>query len=340
MKKVLLYITLISMLLSSTLRAEIPQLSIPLKCRIGHECWITRHYDLDPTSHMKDYTGGDFTQDEHHGVDIALQDQKSMNDGKDVIAAASGIVIAVREGEPDINVQTRGLSSVKNKECGNGIVIAVNQQHVTSPDKSEWCIQYCHLKHSSIKVRVGQKVTTGQELAQVGQSGLSEYPHLHFLALNYGKPIDVFSGKSQDGTGPGKSLWLPEVVAQMPYQPGVIQNMGIAAHSLPMDKMMEAVRNGQFRSTDLSSQDAVIGWCDLFGADVGDTLEIECLDPEGKSVFNQTQKFEKHQARFFFLYGKKAPAQGWEKGNWTLHIRYESSKLGTSHGRSLSFTVR
>ena len=46
---------------------------------------------------------------------------------------------------------------------------------------------YDHLEHDSLKVRVGQQVRAGQEIARVGMTGYTYTPHLHFQVF-------VFSG--------------------------------------------------------------------------------------------------------------------------------------------------
>jgi murein DD-endopeptidase MepM/ murein hydrolase activator NlpD len=40
--------------------------------------------------------------------------------------------------------------------------------------------RYDHLKYRSAKVRVGQHVDAGQEIAKVGMTGYTYVPHLHF----------------------------------------------------------------------------------------------------------------------------------------------------------------
>lgn len=50
-------------------------------------------------------------------------------------------------------------------------------------DKGERFI-YCHLKDNSIKVRIGQKVYKGQELAVMGNTGNASGVHLHFQINN------------------------------------------------------------------------------------------------------------------------------------------------------------
>ena len=42
---------------------------------------------------------------------------------------------------------------------------------------------YQHLKNSSVSVQVGQKVKQGECFAQVGNTGISTGPHLHFALL-------------------------------------------------------------------------------------------------------------------------------------------------------------
>ena len=40
--------------------------------------------------------------------------------------------------------------------------------------------RYDHLEYGSAKVRVGQQVRAGQEIAKVGMTGYTYIPHLHF----------------------------------------------------------------------------------------------------------------------------------------------------------------
>ena len=49
---------------------------------------------------------------------------------------------------------------------------------------------YQHIKKDSIKVKVGQTVTKGQVIAQVGNSGIGSGAHLHFEMQINGTPQD------------------------------------------------------------------------------------------------------------------------------------------------------
>ena len=58
-----------------------------------------------------------------------------------------------------------------------------------------------HLKKDSIKVSIGDKVNSGESIAQVGNSGNSTEPHIHFQIMD---DSDLMNAKSlkirfQDG---------------------------------------------------------------------------------------------------------------------------------------------
>ncbi|MFH8617842.1 M23 family metallopeptidase [Streptomyces sp. NPDC017979] len=52
---------------------------------------------------------------------------------------------------------------------------------------------YAHLKRGSLRVRAGDRVTAGQQLAECGNSGNSSEPHLHFQ-LMAGPDVDTARG--------------------------------------------------------------------------------------------------------------------------------------------------
>ena len=60
---------------------------------------------------------------------------------------------------------------------------------------------YAHLKENGVYVRVGQKVSLGQQIGVSGNTGYSSGPHLHFcLQINNGMrlvsiPFRMLSGR-------------------------------------------------------------------------------------------------------------------------------------------------
>ena len=53
--------------------------------------------------------------------------------------------------------------------------------------------RYDHLEYHSAKVRVGQQVQTGQQIAKVGMTGYTYIPHLHFQVFVF-TGHDIWSG--------------------------------------------------------------------------------------------------------------------------------------------------
>jgi hypothetical protein len=88
--------------------------------------------------------------------------------GQPVVAPANGVVM-VSVDEYDDNPLLKPSQS--NPAYGNGVVLDHGDGEFS---------MLAHLKHGSIKVKVGDKVKAGQELGQCGNSGNSPFPHLHY----------------------------------------------------------------------------------------------------------------------------------------------------------------
>src|SRR5262245_57677893 len=79
-------------------------LALPLDCKFGETCFIQQYFDHDPSSGVRDYRGGSMSYDGHNGVDLRVPSLAAQQRGVSVIAAAPGIVKAVRHGIADVNV--------------------------------------------------------------------------------------------------------------------------------------------------------------------------------------------------------------------------------------------
>jgi hypothetical protein len=92
--------------------------------------------------------------------------------GQPVYAAGAGRVVAARDGEPDDRrVDRAALAERATAVGGNYVVI----DHLNG--EYSW---FGHLKQGSVKVRPGQLVKQGEVIGQVGASGDSLFPHLHY----------------------------------------------------------------------------------------------------------------------------------------------------------------
>jgi murein DD-endopeptidase MepM/ murein hydrolase activator NlpD len=144
-----------------------------------YQDWVLGNYvDVDPTSGHADYTEGPFTYNGHDALDIGLPNFAAMDAGVDVYAAAAGTVIEINDGEFD-------RYSFENPNPGNiGNFIKID--HGNNIETYYW-----HLKKNSVNVGVGDTVTQGQAIGQVGSSGNSSGAHLHFAVYENGSPVST-----------------------------------------------------------------------------------------------------------------------------------------------------
>ena len=210
-------------------------LALPVKCQLGVSCFVQNYVDHDPTGQVRDFMCSGRTYDGHDGTDIRIPDLQIQQGNVDVLAAAPGRVVAIRDGVDDVSIRVTGKAAVAGKECGNGIVI----EH-----EGDWRTQYCHLARGSVRVKVGDHVVTGQSIGLVGLSGATEFPHLHFTLRHRGQIVDPFAhGAPAGACGGGQSLWAGAIKEQTRYRAREILNFGFS--SLP--PTMELVESGDLR---------------------------------------------------------------------------------------------
>ncbi len=149
-------------------------------------------------SRISDPFCGKLTYDGHRGTDFALHPYEKrwevLESGKTVVAAAEGEVIYAVDGYFD-RCETRNCGNVS---FGNHVII----RH---PDNSHTF--YGHLKKFSVSVKTGDLVTCGQKIGDVGSSGYSSGPHLHFeiRKSRFGSGLDPFHAQCS-----GKTLWVDQ----------------------------------------------------------------------------------------------------------------------------------
>ena len=100
--------------------------------------------------------------------------------GADIHAVADGPVVGVIDGLPE---QVAGQSPTGlplEQYGGNHIVQDIGDGNFAF---------YAHLKTGSVKVKVGDQLTTGQVVAALGNTGNSDAPHLHFHVMSTPDPL-------------------------------------------------------------------------------------------------------------------------------------------------------
>lgn len=278
-------------------KVETPQFIFPVGCSYGHDCWAVNYVDVNPSADVReDFMCNRKTYEGHKGSDFALPSMQQMQKGVDVLAAAAGRVLRVRDSENDVLKSKEELKSLEKaqKECGNGVLIDHGDGLQTI---------YCHLKQDSIIVKPKQKVKAGQKLAQVGQSGLAEFPHLHFGVIWEGGIVDPYTGVlNTKGCGKNKkSLW--HLGLPIKYDPVAIFNGGFDANVPDFD----AMHRGGYQSPPMVSLSsaAFIFWAGFYNVEKGDQVTLVVIDPDGKVFTNSQQTVPKIMTRQYYYTGRK-----------------------------------
>jgi murein DD-endopeptidase MepM/ murein hydrolase activator NlpD len=94
-------------------------------------------------------------------------------EGTLVYAASDGVVVFVKDDSG------KGGLDKEFEDDGNYIEVLHKHDEIS---------EYEHLRQHSAKVRVGDRVTAGDILAEVGNTGWSECPHLHFMVYPKDSP--------------------------------------------------------------------------------------------------------------------------------------------------------
>jgi len=102
--------------------------------------------------------------------------------GAEAHAIADGVVVEVKDGIPENmpGANSRAVPITLETVAGN---------HVNLDLGGGVYVMYAHLQPGSIRVKLGDKVTAGQVIGLVGNTGNSSEPHLHFQLMNRNSPL-------------------------------------------------------------------------------------------------------------------------------------------------------
>ena len=95
--------------------------------------------------------------------------------GGTVVAPLSGLVVAAVDGVPDQRPPRTRL----DRPYGNHVWVA----------RGDTAVVLAHLARGSVAVRVGERVSVGQPVGRVGNTGSTSEPHLHLHAIAAGEPV-------------------------------------------------------------------------------------------------------------------------------------------------------
>jgi Peptidase family M23 len=141
--------------------------------------WPSSYVDHDGY----DWNCGTNTYSGHGGSDYAVDSWTGMDAGRDIVAAADGTVSATNDGEDD---------ECTTADCPGGSGYGNYVKLLHADGKSTI---YAHMKTWTVAVGTGAAVACGQKLGEVGSSGYSTGPHLHFEVREAsGSSSDPFDG--------------------------------------------------------------------------------------------------------------------------------------------------
>ncbi len=283
-----------------------PRFDLPVACPADAGCIVRNFVDEDPGPDAKDWHCGRLTYDGHKGTDIRVPDGAATAKGIQVLAAAPGTVLRLRDGMDDVSIRVTGADAVKDREAGNSLII----------DHGDgWETQYGHLRKDSIIVKPGQAVTAGQPIALMGLSGNTEFIHTHFEVRHDGKPVDPYSGADM-GTGCGAAgtpLWTERALATLAYREDAPFDAGFA--DARPDEW--AARAGAYAGLGLTvDSPALVFWIDVLGHRAGDRQSMRLIGPDGAVLADTADTVNEAHVQWFQFVGKKRPPDGWPAGRY------------------------
>jgi len=298
--------------------AQALELSLPIACELGKDCFVQNYVDLDPGETVRTADCGQASYDGHKGTDIRV-----LNTEVDapVLAAAPGQVRALRNDMPDRLVRTQeDRQAVRDKECGNGVVISHGDG---------WETQYCHLRQGSVSVSVGDVVERGQTLGQVGYSGFAAFAHVHLAVRKDGETVDPFLGTAENTSERFAACATTSAGAPIG---------GAGLWQLPPDQLLQdaggALVETGFSGNPVQSLDletgrvtppsrtapALVFFARLINLKKGDRIAFEVDGPDGPLAASEGKPLDRNKAQWVAYAGKKTPAGGWPSGDYTGEV--------------------
>jgi len=271
------------------------KLVFPLVCALNSDCFFANYIDHHTGPGLQDYQCGRITYDGHRGTDITLPNFRLMDRGVYVLAAADGVVIEAQDGRFDRN---------KGRNPGGF------GNYITIEHEGGVRTIYAHLKKGSLKVRVGQGVSQGEEIAEVGSSGNSTDAHLHFEVQDHaGRIIEPFRGPCGSPT----SLWEEQPAYEDEFQ---VLDYGMTNFEPTINQLKERPAT----QADFTTEDPLfLFWVQVKSVKPGDVARVEFYKPNGQ-LFRRSEFRHNRYYRYswWYWFWLREAWAGMPKGRWTV----------------------
>jgi hypothetical protein len=317
-------VTALLVLLSSPAGAI--ELSSPVACEMGTECFVQQYVDHDAGPGVRDYACGGQSYNDHDGTDIRLRSTADVERGVGVVAAATGAVVSTRDGMPDQLVRSPAdRLKIANRECGNGVLI---------DHGNDWQTQYCHLRRGSIVVKRGDRVEVGQKLGEIGYSGDAAFPHVHLTVRKDGKAVDPFQPDPTAACGqPKQSLWSSTAHKAFTYREGEILAFAFSAEPV----QLEQLETGKVQSAAPTlASPALVAYVWAINLQKDDQITVRLLGADGSPLSQNSVTLDRNKAQYMLFAGTKRPAAGWPPGTYKAIVEVRrDGKAGISRTETL-----
>ncbi len=129
-----------------------------------------------------------------HYLVLGVRLQDFFGWGQPIFSSTAGIVVQAEDGSPERNpvhpvrdflIRVKNARTFNSKQTKDFRILSGNFVII---ETSEGYVVYAHAQTGSIRVSPGDNVIPGQHLANVGHSGNSTAPHLHFQIMDHPDP--------------------------------------------------------------------------------------------------------------------------------------------------------
>ncbi len=277
----------------------------PIEGSYGNEYIIVNYVDWGSGASIGDNHCLNKSYNGHQGTDFVIKNFFTMDSGINVLAVDTGVVIFTKDGEFD-----REKTSDTSKHLGNYIGITHSGKLQT---------YYGHLRTNSIKVSVGDTVFPGQVIGQIGSSGNSSDPHLHFElwydSLYY---IDPFKGPC----GNNSTYWKNPIAFDSTFN---VWESGILNFVPNLDTLQEGLSTlDTIRDTDSN----ITFWNLQYGLRTDDSLVLDWYTPTGILWFKFDLTIQQNWWYYYYWSYIKNPTDG-PFGEWSVQLSRNNVVVAT-----------
>jgi len=272
------------------------------------DIWVDHFFDCDLSpGRLLDWACSGVTLDGHNAHDYRIRSFGQQDRGVPVVAALPGRVIAAIDGRFDKQTSWGGAANYVIIDHGDG------QE-----------AYYWHLKKDSVAVQTGDWVEAGQQIGQVGSSGSSRWPHLHFATRVNGVAVEPSTGPCN----PGRSGWKKQKRISRKTK---LLDLGFTHKCPPANKKWKNPPFALARSGQIGEDDnTLLLWFYILNPRQKTSYVVKAYRPNGSLGYRSERRdlLLDRPVRWVLLWdGIDMSHLRGHQGTWTVVLRFDGRKL-------------